>query len=120
MLIPFARARLEAWDLDGLDLAEAPGRKPRLAAQAWEGLAWPCSRLVPLLFMCRKHPSVTFSRAELCDQRRGLAQGGKGADFGRCLNCPGPYLLDTAEGRQVLRRLTRLGRRTGRSQAGRR
>lgn len=125
--MPSALAMIEA----GLDLAshaeadafalDQNGTRhlmPKLPAEVWERLTWPSSLNIPMRFLCRKHPSITFFSDALCQWRRDLGQPHQAevsdyVDFGRCLNCPGPYLLDTADGQLVLKRLERLGRRTG-------
>jgi hypothetical protein len=119
---------LAALELDGfsdpmepsLEYLGAPRRRPRLKAEKLASLTWPASAAFHLRFLCRKHPSVTFLNEGLCQLRKNLAKpssdgGSAHVDFMRCLNCPGPYRLDTAEGLSVLKRLERQGRRTGRT-----
>jgi hypothetical protein len=103
-----------------LDYLEAPRRRPRLKAEKLAGLTWPASSSIRLCFLCRKHPSVTFLSESLCELRKGHVRPGEAtvsdyADFNRCLKCPGPYRLDTEEGLAVMKRLERLGRRTGKT-----
>lgn len=105
-------------DAFALDEAGARHLMPKLPAEVWERLTWPSSLNIPMRFLCRKHPSITFHSEGFCQVRRDLGQPHQAeltdyVDFGRCLNCPGPYLLDTADGQLVLTRLERLGRRTG-------
>jgi hypothetical protein len=119
---------LAALDMDGfsdtvepsLDFLEAPRRRSRLNAEELACLTWPASSSIRLGFLCRKHPSVTFMSESLCELRKGHVRPGEAtvsdyADFSRCLKCPGPYRLDTEEGLSVLKRLERLGRRTGKT-----
>ena len=101
-----------------LDFLETTRRRPRLKAEKLANLTWPASTSIRLRFLCRKHPSVSFLNEGLCQLRQGLARPGlaelaESANFSRCLKCPGPYRLDTEEGLSVLKRLERLGRRTG-------
>ncbi|MFH1034343.1 MAG: hypothetical protein V1806_07540 [Pseudomonadota bacterium] len=103
-----------------LDFLEAPQHRTRLNAEKLAALTWPTSTSYRLCFLCRKHPSVTFLNDGLCQLRKDLAKpsangGSEHVNFMRCLNCPGPYRLDTAEGLAVLKRLERQGRRTGRT-----
>ena len=103
-----------------LDFLLAPSRQSSLSAERLANLTWPASTEYRLCLLCRKHPSVTFLNEGLCQLRKDLAKpssdgGSDHVDFMRCLNCPGPYRLDTDEGQAVLKRLERQGRRTGRS-----
>jgi hypothetical protein len=107
-----------------LDEAGTRHLMPKLPAEVWERLTWPSSLNIPMRFLCRKHPSITFYSDAFCQQRRDLGQPHQAeltdyVDFGRCLNCPGPYLLDTPDGQLVLKRLERLGRRTGQARSWR-
>lgn len=102
-----------------LAFLDVPQRRPRLHAETLANLTWPASISYRLCLLCRKHPSVTFLNEGLCQLRKDLAKpsadgGSEHVDFMRCLNCPGPYRLDTDEGQAVLKRLERQGRRTGR------
>ena len=109
-------------DSEGPSLAylDAPRRRPSLNADKLARLTWPSSASFRLRLLCRKHPSVTFLNEGLCQLRKDLARPraddrADHVNFMRCLNCPGPYRLDTTEGLAVLKRLERQGRRTGSS-----
>ena len=113
-----------AADAFAFGLSEAPRLTPKLPEEIWIRLTWPTSLGIPMRFLCRKHTSVTFYSERFCEMRRGLGQPHQAelteyVDFGRCLNCKGPYALDSLDGQLVLKRLESQGRRTGQARAWR-
>ncbi|MFZ5587042.1 MAG: hypothetical protein ACOZHQ_14070 [Thermodesulfobacteriota bacterium] len=105
-------------------MVEAPRLTPKLPEEIWIRLTWPTSLGIPMRFLCRKHTSVTFYSTQFCELRKGLGKPHQAelteyVDFGRCLNCKGPYALDSLDGQLVLKRLESQGRRTGQARAWR-